>query len=142
MEPVSKSIALDCLKNDWAGYVAHFESLAPDAQGKFLRQQGFESYAGLLVHIIAWWEEAILNIRAFQENPDFKTREYDVDRFNAEAIKRNQGKDEKEIMHEFEETRKRLFGLVSALSEAQIKNREIQTQLYWMISNHYREHRS
>ena len=140
MEEVSKSAALECLENDWSKYVGRYGSLPQEGKEKFLKQQGFASFSDLLSHIIAWWEEAIKNIRAVMENPDFKTREYDVDQFNVEAIKRNKGKAEKEIIHEFENTRSRLLGLVSTLNDVQIKNGETQKQLYWIIANHYKEH--
>ncbi|MGB7539905.1 MAG: hypothetical protein WBM17_15280 [Anaerolineales bacterium] len=141
MEEVAKNTVLSNLEKDWSNYVSRYGTLSQNEKQKFLANQGFASFSDLLLHIIAWWEEAVRNIRAVVENPDFKIRDYDVDRFNAEAIQRKKGKTEKEIVTEFEETRKKLSALVSTLNETQIKNPEAQKQLYWMITNHFAEHR-
>jgi hypothetical protein len=140
MEEVAKKTVLSNLEDDWSIFVHRYVSLSQEEKGKFLANQGFGSFSDLLSHIIAWWEEAIRNIQSIVENPDFVTREYDVDRFNMEAIKKNSGRTEMEIVTEFEDTRKKLSALVSTLNEGQIKNPEAQKQLYWMIANHYKEH--
>ncbi|OGO09575.1 MAG: hypothetical protein A3K46_00660 [Chloroflexi bacterium RBG_13_60_9] len=141
MEPVSKRAALECLENDWPSLAKRFMSLPAQEKEKFLDRQGFAGFADLLSHIIAWWGEALTNIQAAAKDADFKTRTYDVDRFNAEAIKAKFGKDEEAVIREFEDARKRLMEAVSALTEAQIANGEIQKQLYWMITNHCAEHK-
>jgi RNA:NAD 2'-phosphotransferase (TPT1/KptA family) len=140
MDPVSKSAALECLENDWSKFVAQCESQTPEAKEKFLQRQGFATYSALLLHIRAWWGEAITNLQGVVANPEFKTRKYDVDRFNAEAVRAGNGKTEEAVIREFEETRIRLLHVISDLNETQIKNGETQKQLYWMICNHYREH--
>jgi hypothetical protein len=140
MDPVSKSAALECLDNDWSKFTMQFESKNPDEKKKYLSQQGYASFSDLLLHIRAWWGEAETNIRGVVANPEFKTRTYDVDRFNAEAVRAGHGKTEQAVIREFEETRIRLLRVVSGLNETQIKNGETQKQLYWMICNHYREH--
>ena len=141
MDPVSKSTALKCLENDWSKFVAQFESLTPEAKEKFLQRQGFANFSALLAHISAWWGEAIANIQAVAENPDAKLRTYDVDRFNFEAVQAAGGKTEEDVIREFEEARQRLLRAVSEVNEALVPNREMQIQLYWMITNHYAEHK-
>ncbi len=141
MKGVSKSSVLHCLENDWAEYVGRFGSLPQEEKGKFLKRQGFACFSDLLSHIVAWWEEAAANIQAVRENPGFKSPKYDVDKFNLEAVRKTRGMDEKEIIRKFEEKRKQLLKLVATLGDSQIKEREMQTQLYWMIANHYHEHK-
>jgi hypothetical protein len=141
MDPVSKNSALKCLNTDWSKFILHFESLAPEAKKKYLRQQGFANFPSLLAHISAWWEEAITNMQAVAENPDVQLQAYDVDRFNEEAVQAAGGKTGAEVVREFEVTRKRLVRAVSDVTEALVPNREIQIQLYWMIDNHFTEHR-
>ncbi len=140
MDPVSKSTALKCLENDWSKFVARFESLNAEEKEKYLRQQGFANFSALLAHLSAWWGEAIANIRAVVDNPDVKLRTYDVDQFNREAVRAAEGRTEKEVVREFEETRRQLLRAVSNLNEALVSNKEIQIQFYWMITNHYAEH--
>jgi len=140
VDPVSKHAALNCLENDWAKFVTRFESLAPEVKERFLQRQGFSSFSGLLAHISAWWGEAIANIQAVVENPEVQLRTYDVDQFNLEAVQSAGGKTEQELVREFEETRARLLRAVSNVSEELVPNREMQKQLYWMITNHYAEH--
>jgi hypothetical protein len=140
MKEVSKRSAVQCLEIDWAGYPARYGLLSPKEKEDYLQRQGFARVSDLLAHINAWWGEAAANIRGVQENPDFKSRKYDVDQFNAEAILKSSGKTEPEILREFEDTRRTLLDLVSALSEAQIGNSETQQQLFWMVTNHYAEH--
>jgi hypothetical protein len=141
MDPVSKNTALECLENDWSTFITQFESLTPEAKEKFLQRQGFAAFSALLAHISAWWGEAITNIQGVIANPEYKTRTYDVDRFNAEAVQAGNGKTKEAVIREFEETRKRLMELVSTLNESQLDNGETQKQLYWMIVNHYAEHK-
>jgi hypothetical protein len=140
MDPVLKSAALKSLAEDWSVFVSHYEALAPEAKEKFLRRQGFASFSALLAHIMAWWEEAIVNIRAVMENPAVVIRTYDVDRFNLEAVRAADRKTEPEVVREFEETRRRLVEAVSSVSESLVPNREIQKQFFWMITNHFAEH--
>jgi hypothetical protein len=141
MEPVSKRAALVCLENDWPSLVKRVNSLPPREKEIFLDRQGFAGLSDLLSHIVAWWGEALANIQSVEKDADFKTRTYDVDRFNAEAIKAKYGKDEEAVIREFEDARKRLMEAVSALTETQMANGEIQKQLYWMITNHCAEHK-
>ncbi len=141
MDPVSKSAAMKSLENDWAKFTAKYEALTPEAKEKFLKRQGFTSLSALLAHIGAWWEEAISNIRAVVDNPDVKLKTYDVDRFNIEAVRAAAGKTEPEIIREFEQTRRRLLRAVSDVDGALVPNREMQIQFYWMITNHYEEHK-
>jgi hypothetical protein len=141
MDPVSKSAALNCLERDWSEFVAHFESLAPAAKEKFLQRQGFPDFSALLAHINAWWGEAVANIQALSVNPGVQLKTYDVDRFNAEAVRAAGGKAEPEVVREFEETRKRLLRAVADVNESLVPNPEMQKQFYWMITNHYAEHK-
>ena len=141
MDPVSKSAALKCLEKDWSNFVAQFESLTPEAREKFLQRQGFANFSGLLAHISAWWGEAIANIRAIAENPNVPLRTYDVDRFNLEAVQAAGGKSESEVARVFEETRQQLLGAVADVNEELVPNGEMQKQFYWMITNHYAEHK-
>jgi hypothetical protein len=140
MDPVSKYSAMECLENDWSKFVAHFESLAPEAKERYLHRQGFANFPSLLAHIGAWWGEAIANLQAVAANPGVQLRTYDVDRFNLEAVQAAGGKTGPEVAGEFEDARKRLLQVVSDVNEALVPNPEVQKQLYWMITNHYAEH--
>ena len=141
MDPVSKSAAVNCLEKNWSEFVAKFESLAPEEKTKFLQRQGFANFSALLAHIMAWWGEALANIQALAENPGVQLQKYDVDRFNVEAVQAAGGKTEPEVFREFEETRKRLLRAVSDVNESLVPNPEMQKQFYWMITNHYAEHK-
>lgn len=140
MERVSKSCVLHNLEEDWSNYVKRYNSLSQGDKEKFLLNQGYESFSDLLAHIIAWWEEAIINIKAIIENPEYQSPEYEVDAFNAEVVRMNMGKAEKEIIKSFEEKRTELLNLISTLGDKQIQMEEMQKELYWNITNHYQDH--
>jgi hypothetical protein len=141
MEEVSKSFVLHNLGEDWSNFLKQYSSLSQEDKEKYLIRQGFNSYSDLLSHIIAWWEEAVINIPAILENPGYKSPEYDVDKFNAEVVRKHKGKNEKETITIFEEKRNRLMGLIATIDEAQIKNAEMQKELYWNITNHFTDHK-
>ena len=141
MEEVLKSYVLHNLEEEWPDFIRQYNSFSEEEKGKYLVKQGYKSFSDLLSHIIAWWEEAIIHIKAIINNPEIKSPEYDVDNFNAEALRKNKGKEEKEIIKLFNEKRNELLSLISTLSDTQIKNKEMQIYLYWTITNHYKDHK-
>jgi hypothetical protein len=141
MEKVSKSCVLHNLEEDWSPCVNRYNSLSEEEKEKFLANQGYKSLSDLMAHVIAWWEEAIINLKAIVENPQYQSQEYEVDAFNAEVVRKNAGEDEKEIIKSFEENRKNLLNLISTLGDKQIQMEEMQKELYWNITNHYQDHK-
>jgi len=141
MEKVTKAQVINNLTNDWTEYIKGIETLSDDMKRPYLKRQGFTTDIALISHIIAWWDDAYKNIEQMKKDLQYKSPDQDADTFNAEVVKRSAHKSITEVLPEFEEARKRLLRLVESLDEGNIENNEIQKELFWNITNHYKGHK-
>jgi hypothetical protein len=74
---LSRFLAVDTLKNEWAAYVENYNKI--DDKDAFLKKQGVESFHNLLAHIIGWWEEGARIVRGILDQPGFTWRDPDTD---------------------------------------------------------------
>lgn len=136
----SRFVVLDVLQNDWAEYLADFQSLPHEKQTEFLEKQGFPRFRDLIAHIIAWWDDGLEAIRALQRDPAYIHPDKDTDSYNAEAVERFGKLDEVEVMACFESTRRQLVDLVTNLPEEILNHKDIQSWLRWDVIEHLYEH--
>lgn len=132
--------ALDILQNDWAEYVPVFQSLPPEKQAEFLKNQGFMRFRDIVAHVIAWWEDGIDTINAISKDPDYRHSEMDIDAYNAEAIAIFGKLDEAEVWRKFESVRKSLMELAINLPDAIFNQEHVQEWLKADVIEHYYEH--
>jgi hypothetical protein len=141
MDEITRENVLDLLTEDWAQYVARYQSLPAVAQAAFLEQQGYKRLADLLAHIVAWWQVGLESIRRFRSDPTAKPLEIEIDSFNAMAVEQaSQVSDAGEIKV-FEQVRLQFVELIRQLSEADFKDERILTQIRWELVNHLEDHR-
>jgi hypothetical protein len=139
--PIStRDLILDALTNDWSTFVDHFQNLSPEEQTIYLNRQGYIRFADLLAHLIAWWEECSIAIPKMLDEPTFQSPTYDVNAFNAKAVKRFSALDEKTVTRSFELMRQTLSDLVSNLPDAAFQREDICRRLYIEIIGHLKEH--
>ena len=131
---------LDRLQNNWQNYASRFYDLSPADQKAFLEKQGYANLAGLLGHVIAWWQSGVEAVQAARSDPTYVSPNYDVDLFNARAVERFGGLDEAEVVRTYETQRQAMFNLVNNLSDADLKNDRINKRLYYEIIMHWDEH--
>jgi hypothetical protein len=141
MDYVSKDVVLNNLNKEWKNFLIELISLKDDEKTKYLNKQGYPNNCALLGHIIGWWNEAYINIGKLITNPDYKSPEYDVDKFNANIIEKVKGREEQNVIEEYEALRSALFELISTIQEKRIDIEEMQKELYWNITNHYKDHK-
>jgi hypothetical protein len=128
------------LEHNWGSLVARFRSLPPHEQGAWLAQQGYARLADLLAHVIAWWDEAVPIINRLAAGEEVENKEYDEDRFNAEAVQRFADDDEAMVVAAFEAGRKRWITLISELSDAALADPRLAERLRIELIRHYQEH--
>lgn len=136
----SRFVVLDILQNDWAEYLADFNSLPPEKQTEFLSKQGFPRFRDLIAHIIAWWDDGLEVIRSLQRDPAYVHPNKDTDSYNAEAVERFGRLDEAEVLARFESTRRQLADLVANLPEEILNHKDIQSWLKADVIEHFYEH--
>jgi len=141
MEKVTKAQVINNLKNEWPEFKKRFESLSTEQKAQYLQKQGFSSELGMISHIIAWWNDAYKNITNLKMDPGYNSPEQDVDKFNADIVKSSINKPINEVLAEFEVTRNNLIQLVGSLDESNIETNKIQKELFWDITNHYKDHK-
>jgi hypothetical protein len=131
---------LNILQEDWGTYVGRFRGLPPEAQSTFLAEQGYDRFADLLSHIIAWWEIGHQAIEGYLTDPQFQPNEYDVDAFNAEAVAKAGGLDDVKVIESFEKMRGFLFEYVKALPGNVFENEKVVNQFNLELVGHLSEH--
>ena len=140
MEKVTREQTLDALQNGWATYVDRFHALPTEAQTEFLAKQGYARFADLLGHVTAWWQEGEMVINGILKDPEYRWASYEVDAFNAQAIRRFSDLDEQDVINSFELARLSFTALVSDLPEETFKNRKITGWLYADVVEHLQDH--
>ena len=131
---------LDSLQHDWGSLVARFRSLPPHAQEAWLAQQGYARLAGLLAHVIAWWEEAQPIINRLAAGEAVADKEYDVEQFNAAAVARFADYDEAMVIAAFEASRQQWVALLNDLPDAALAAPRLAERLRIELIRHYQEH--
>jgi hypothetical protein len=140
METVKKQSVMVNLEKEWVDFVQQVGKLSPDEKEAYLKRQGYPNVSTLLAHIFGWWAEAERNITMLKQNPAYQSPNISVEEFNAAVIEKNRNRPEEDVLREWEEVRRRLTVLVGSLNDAQINLEEMQKELYWDITNHYRDH--
>ena len=137
---VSRERIVETLERGWGSYSATFDELSPDGQAAYLHRQGYGRFADVLAHVLAWWREARLVIKALLDDPSYHAPERDVDGFNAEAVEANRSQSESEVRRVFEIERRLMLDLVLALPSEALESEKIMGQLNMEIVGHLTEH--
>ncbi len=132
---------LTLLQQDWAEYVHKFHRMPLEAQTTFLAEQGYERFADLLSHIVAWWEVGYRTVDSYLTEPSFQPRNYDVNVFNAEAVARTAECSEDEVILAFERMRLFLIDFINQLPDTAFENEKVVSQLDMELAGHLHEHR-
>lgn len=138
--PITKQRTLDYVNLEWGTYVERFNRLPKAEQEKRLETIGFESFRDMLAHVLAWWEEGMLPIRAIAEGREFERKKYDYDAFNAEAVAKYKSWDEGRFMAHYEKTRQKTEADLQSMDEAVFENRRVRSWVNGIFIHHAREH--
>lgn len=79
-------------------------------------------------------------INGILKDPEYRWASYDVDAFNAQAIRRFSDLDEQDVINSFELARISFTVLVSDLPEEAFKNKKITGWLYADVVEHLQDH--
>ncbi len=137
---LSRFLALDMLKNEWATYIEDFRCLQLEEQKEFLSKQGWDSFHDLLAHIIGWWEEGARITKGLLSDPAFTWQEHETDSFNAELKKKFSAWSDEDLFKQYEAARLALIDLVEGLPEEAFLNKDIEDWLASDIVRHYDDH--
>lgn len=137
---VTRERILETLERGWGTYVATYDAFSPDVQAAYLSRQGYRRFEDVLAHVLAWWREGQVVIRAVLADPNDQAPERDVDRFNAEAVAACRDQDEQDIRRAFETERRLLLDLVLALPPEALLSEKVMSQLNMEIVGHLAEH--
>ncbi len=140
METVLRESLVDRLNNSWGAFIPRFQQLSAAQQAAFLEKQGYPSFAALLAHIIAWWRDGARVIEQMRQDPNLPLPDYDVDEFNARAVRDFASCSEAEVLRAFEAQRQAMLALVNDLPDCQLCQENINTRLYYEILLHWSEH--
>ncbi len=140
MAEVTRKQTLDALQNGWATYVDRFHALPLEAQEEFLAKQGYARFADLLGHVTAWWQEGEMVINGILKDPEYRWASYEVDAFNAQAIRRFSDLDEQDVINSFELARLSFAALVHELPDEAFENKKIASWLYADVVEHLQDH--
>ncbi|RIK28997.1 MAG: hypothetical protein DCC56_14130 [Anaerolineae bacterium] len=137
---LSRFLAMDLLKNEWAEYVEEFNNLGEEKQKEFLTKQGFESFHDLVAHVIGWWEEGAHIISGIVEKPGFTWESRDTDAFNLELTKKYATWSDDELFKHYERVRTVMYELTASLPADAFQNYDIEGWLNDDVVGHYDEH--
>lgn len=131
---------LNHLQNDWGRYVATYRALPTDAQRNWLAAQGYDRFADLLAHVIAWWEDGYAVVTAAAAGHPLAPKEYDVDAFNAAAVARFSAADEEAVSAAFEARRRQWEELIAQLPDQVLAEPAVAHRLALEVATHWQEH--
>ena len=140
MAKITRQQFLEHLEDNWQNYAGRFHSLSIQAQAAFLKKQGYANLAGLLGHIVAWWQDGTEVVQKMRRDPGFTKHDYDVDLFNARSVENFGSLDESEVIRVYEAQRQAMVDLVSGLTEVEIESEHINSRLDYEITRHWQEH--
>jgi hypothetical protein len=138
--PITRQRTLDYVNLEWGGYIERFRRLPRADQAKRVQAMGYESLRDVLAHILAWWDEGMVIIRATADGREVPRKKYDFDVFNAEAVAKYQDWDEREFMAHFEKARQKMGSDLKSMDEAAYDHRRVQAWIRAVIIHHAREH--
>jgi hypothetical protein len=141
MPAVSRSELLRVLDQEWGALVERYRKMTADEKARFMKHQGFTRFADVLAHFIAWWEEGIKALERMPHDPAYQSPDYGVDDFNAQAVRRFAALDEDAVARTFEQTRRELVRVVTALPDSAFREKRIADRLHIEIIGHLEEHR-
>jgi hypothetical protein len=118
-----------------------FSRLSPAGQSAFLEKQGYATLETLLAHVLAWWLDGERVVEQMRADPSMPLGDYDVDEFNAAAVRQAAGLDEAYVLRRYEDQRQKMVELDSSLTDDQLSQGNINTRLYYEIIGHWNEHR-
>jgi hypothetical protein len=140
MDTLSREQVIDALEQGWGTYVARFRQLTPEAQAESLARQGYARLADVLAHVVAWWNEGLLNVETLQTDPNVASKDYDVDAFNAQAVRRCAALSEAAVVAQFEAQREAWLALVHRLPDTAFANPRLAARLHMELIGHLAEH--
>jgi hypothetical protein len=140
MPEITRMQVLDCLEREWGGYVDRFHVLPAGEQAEWLTKQGYQRFADLLAHVMAWWNEGFAAVSLLAGGQEVGNKEYDVDAFNAQAVERSAALDQAAVESAFEAQRKQWVAFVSGMPEATFAEHGVADRLCVEIIEHYAEH--
>ncbi|MEW6084805.1 MAG: ClbS/DfsB family four-helix bundle protein [Chloroflexota bacterium] len=138
--PITKQRTLDYVHLEWGTYIERFNRLPKAEQEKRLGTVGFDSFRDMLAHVLAWWEEGMVPIRAIAEGREYERKKYDYDAFNAEAVAKYKNWEEAKFMAHFEKTRQKTEADFQSMDEAVFENRRVRAWVNGIFIHHAREH--
>lgn len=137
---LSRFLAIDVLKNEWAEYVENFERLDEERKKKFLAEQGFDSFHDLLAHIIGWWEEGLRVITGIQGLPGFLWTEPEASEFNRQMVRKYSSWTREDLLTHYDTVRLAMIDLVANLPNDAFLNPDIESWLAEDVVEHYDGH--
>lgn len=137
---MSPFLAMDLLKNEWAEYVADFNSLDAEMKREFITVQGFANFHDILAHILGWWEEGARVITGILATPGFKWQVQDVDAFNVELMKKYASWSDDDLLAHYEFMRLAMIDLIAGLPDDAFLNEDIEGWLKDDVVAHYDDH--
>ncbi len=137
---LSRFLVVDMLENDWATYIADFESLDDERKKEFLTKQGYASFHDVVAHVIGWWEEGAHIISGIMDSPSFTWESHDTDAFNVELTKKYSTWSDTDLFKHYETVRRAMLDLVAELPESALLNKDIEGWLKDDVVAHYDEH--
>ncbi len=140
MSTIDRKTILRYLINKWGSYVNDYRALSAQDRLDFMNRQGYQHFADLLAHFVAWWELGMRSIDGYRSDPDFKPPAVDVNSFNAAAVAGIRDLSEEQVIRYFEETRERFIDLVNNLSDNDFTDTRITKQLEIELVGHLAEH--
>lgn len=126
--------------DEWGKYPEKFNRLTPEEQAAFLKEQGYASLNGLLAHVGVWWEEAEGIIADTVEKRERRTRKYDFDEFNADALAKFKDTPAADLLAWYEAERRKMVAVTWSLTEEQMKIRRVRSWLNGVTLEHLKEH--
>jgi hypothetical protein len=131
---------LDRLDNCWQNLIERFQGLPPQEQDAYLKKQGYATLPDLLAHVCSWWQDGTQEISRMRADPAHPFRNYDVDPFNAEAVKKFSGVGQAQVFQTYTSQRQAMVDLVNNLTADELDQTNINTRLYYEIIQHWAEH--
>ena len=131
---------LDSLEHDWGVFVVRFRSLPPAEQDAWLAAQGCRRFADLLAHVLGWWDEAFAAVALRMDGQPVEDKRYDVDAFNAQAVRRFAALNEAAVEAAFESARRRWAALIGDMPDAALADGWTADRLRMELIGHYQEH--
>ena len=137
---LSRHLVVDMLENEWATYLADFNSLGDEKKTEFLSKQGFANFHDLLAHVIGWWEEGARIISGIVDSPSFRWESLDADAYNRELVQKYSTWSDDDLFRHYESVRLAMLELTADLPDDAFLNNDIEAWFRDDVVGHYDEH--